>query len=160
MRKCFYFLLALIFYTEFSWGQVGIGTSSPSSAAKLDISATDKGFLPPRVALTGSGNSAPITGQLEAGLLIYNTATISDVTPGFYYWSGTAWKRLISPTEDSYPISVANGGTGSTSLTANRVLLGNGTSALQTVAPGTSGNILTSNGTTWTSSAPVTPTSF
>ena len=160
MRKCFYFLLALIFFTELSWGQVGIGTSSPSSAAKLDISATDKGLLPPRVALTGTANSAPITGQLEAGLLIYNTATISDVTPGFYYWSGSSWKRLISPTEDSYPISVANGGTGSTSLTANRVLLGNGTSALQTVAPGTSGNILTSNGTTWTSSAPVIPTSF
>lgn len=51
-------------------------------------------------------------------------------------------------------LSVANGGTGATSLTANRVLLGNGTSAIQTVAPGTSGNLLTSNGTTWVSSAP------
>jgi hypothetical protein len=39
-------------------------------------------------------------------------------------------------------------------------LLGNGTSALQTVAPSTSGNVLTSNGTTWTSSAPsITTTS-
>lgn len=50
-------------------------------------------------------------------------------------------------------ITVAKGGTGSTSLTANNVLLGNGTSALQVVAPGTSGNVLTSNGTTWTSAA-------
>ncbi len=49
---------------------------------------------------------------------------------------------------------VANGGTGSTSLTANNVLLGNGTSALQVVAPGSSGNVLTSNGTTWASTAP------
>jgi hypothetical protein len=49
---------------------------------------------------------------------------------------------------------VANGGTGATTLTANNVLLGNGTSALQVVAPGTSGNVLTSNGTTWASSAP------
>jgi len=47
---------------------------------------------------------------------------------------------------------VANGGTGSSSLTANNVLLGNGTSALQTVAPGTANNVLTSDGTTWTSS--------
>jgi hypothetical protein len=39
-------------------------------------------------------------------------------------------------------------------LTANNVLLGNGTSALQVVAPGTSGNLLTSNGTTWVSSTP------
>lgn len=53
-------------------------------------------------------------------------------------------------------LPVANGGTGATSLTANNVLLGNGTSAVQVVAPGTSGNVLTSNGTTWTSgTAPV-----
>ena len=51
-------------------------------------------------------------------------------------------------------LGVANGGTGATTLTANAVLLGNGTSALQAVAPSTSGNVLTSNGTTWVSQAP------
>ena len=51
-------------------------------------------------------------------------------------------------------MAVADGGTGSSSLTANAVLLGNGTSAIQTVAPGTSGNVLTSDGTTWASSTP------
>lgn len=50
-------------------------------------------------------------------------------------------------------LAVANGGTGASTLTANNVLLGNGTSALQVVAPGTSGNVLTSNGTTWVSQA-------
>jgi hypothetical protein len=50
-------------------------------------------------------------------------------------------------------LPVANGGTGAATLTANNVLLGNGTSALQAVAPGTNGNVLTSNGTTWTSAA-------
>lgn len=50
-------------------------------------------------------------------------------------------------------LPVANGGTGATSLTANNVILGNGTSAVQVVAPSTSGNVLTSNGTTWTSAA-------
>lgn len=49
---------------------------------------------------------------------------------------------------------VAAGGTGSTTLTANNVILGNGTSAVQFVAPSTSGNVLTSNGTTWQSTAP------
>ena len=48
-------------------------------------------------------------------------------------------------------VAVANGGTGATTLTANNVVLGNGTSAVQFVAPGTTGNVLTSNGTTWTS---------
>ena len=51
-------------------------------------------------------------------------------------------------------LAVADGGTGSSTLAANAVLLGNGTSALQTVAPSTTGNVLTSNGTTWTSAAP------
>jgi hypothetical protein len=59
-------------------------------------------------------------------------------------------------------LAVADGGTGASSITANSVILGNGTSALSgnLVAPGTAGNVLTSNGTTWTSSAPATPFSW
>jgi hypothetical protein len=52
------------------------------------------------------------------------------------------------------PVGVAFGGTGLATLTANNVILGNGTSTPLFVAPGTSGNVLTSNGTTWTSAAP------
>lgn len=51
-------------------------------------------------------------------------------------------------------LPVANGGTGAATLAANNVLLGNGTSALQAIAPSTAGNVLTSTGTTWASSAP------
>jgi hypothetical protein len=51
-------------------------------------------------------------------------------------------------------LPVANGGTGTATLTANNVILGNGTSAVQAVAPGTAGNVLTSNGTTWQSTTP------
>lgn len=57
-------------------------------------------------------------------------------------------------------VTVAQGGTGLTTLTANNVILGNGTSTPSFVAPSTSGNVLTSNGTTWQSTAPaggVTP---
>jgi hypothetical protein len=50
-------------------------------------------------------------------------------------------------------LTVTNGGTGATTLTLNNVILGNGSSSVQFVAPGTSGNVLTSNGTTWTSAA-------
>ena len=50
-------------------------------------------------------------------------------------------------------VAVANGGTGATTLAANNVILGNNGSAVQLVAPGTTGNVLTSNGTTWTSAA-------
>jgi len=50
-------------------------------------------------------------------------------------------------------VPVADGGTGRSTLTANYALLGDGTSALQMIAPSTSGNVLTSNGSTWASTA-------
>lgn len=52
-------------------------------------------------------------------------------------------------------LPVASGGTGATTLTSNAVILGNTTSAVQFVSPGTSGNVLTSDGSTWASTAPV-----
>ena len=54
----------------------------------------------------------------------------------------------------SAPVSVANGGTGLTTLTSNNLLLGNGTGTPTFIAPGTANNVLTSNGTTWVSQAP------
>ena len=50
-------------------------------------------------------------------------------------------------------LTVADGGTGASTFTANSVVLGNGTSALNAnmVAPSTAGNLLVSNGTSWTS---------
>lgn len=50
-------------------------------------------------------------------------------------------------------LPVSKGGTGLSTLTTNSLLLGNGTNSFQLVAPSTNGNILTSNGTTWISSA-------
>lgn len=62
----------------------------------------------------------------------------------------------VSLTADVFGVlPSANGGTGNSTNVLNNVLLGNGTGALQNVAPGASGNVLTSNGTTFTSSAPV-----
>ena len=51
-------------------------------------------------------------------------------------------------------LPVANGGSGAATFSSGSVLLGSGTSSFGTVAPGASGNLLTSNGTTWTSAAP------
>jgi hypothetical protein len=74
------------------------------------------------------------------------TATLTSMTTN----SATITGGTITGITD---LAVADGGTGSSSLTLNSVLIGNGTSALLAVAPGTSGNLLTSNGTTWTSAA-------
>lgn len=71
--------------------------------------------------------------------------------------SGDNVHVLVYQRADGTPlvtVPVAKGGTGAATLTANNVILGNGTSAVQFVAPSTSGNVLTSNGTTWQSTAP------
>jgi WD40 repeat protein len=57
-------------------------------------------------------------------------------------------------------LGVASGGTGLATLTANNVLIGNGTSAVTSVAPGTAGNLLTSNGTSWVSAISTSGVAF
>lgn len=54
----------------------------------------------------------------------------------------------------STPITAAQGGTGLTTLTSNNVLIGNGTGSVAFVAPGTSGNVLSSDGSAWVSTTP------
>lgn len=63
----------------------------------------------------------------------------------------------VSATQVTGTLPIANGGTGAATLTANNVVLGNGTSAVQFVAPSTAGNLLTSNGTSWVSQASAAP---
>ncbi|MGY0408239.1 MAG: hypothetical protein ACWIPJ_07795 [Polaribacter sp.] len=83
---------------SFTYAQVGIGTTNPDASSALDISATNKGLLIPRIALTGSKDKTTIENP-AIGLLIYNTAvttsTIPEVSPGYYSWSGTAWVRFM-----------------------------------------------------------------
>jgi hypothetical protein len=66
--------------------------------------------------------------------------------------TSTTFANLTTNVTGTLP--VGNGGTGLSTLTANNVILGNGTSTPLFVAPSTTGNVLTSNGTTWTSTAP------
>ncbi len=99
---------------------------------------------------TISGSSNTIT-NVPLSTAVTGTLPIANGGTGT---TSTTFANLTTNVTGTLP--VANGGTGAASLTANNVLLGNGTSAVQVVAPGSSGNVLTSNGTTWASSAPST----
>jgi len=75
----------------------------------------------------------------------------SHADGAMFFAHGSVWNRLLDDVTD---VTVAQGGTGLSTLTANNVILGNGTSTPLFVAPSSSGNVLTSNGTTWASTAP------
>jgi len=68
-----------------------------------------------------------------------------------------AWAQVNVANGVTGTLPAGNGGTGQSSLTLNNVILGNATNGVQFVAPGASGNVLTSNGTTWTSGASPSP---
>lgn len=132
---------------------------------RLNITESSTGVGSVRNLILGSGC------QIEKLYLINNTGTGAktikntsgtDITvPAgktmFVYNNGTnvvdATTHLSSLTLGA-ALPVASGGTGATTLTANNVILGNGTSAVAFVAPGSNGNVLTSNGSTWASTTP------
>lgn len=79
-------------------------------------------------------NGAQVLSQtaLGSGVVSSSLTSVGTITSGT--WNGTT-------------IAVANGGTGRTTLTANAILLGNGTSGVNSVVTGTSGQLLQSSGT-------------
>jgi hypothetical protein len=111
-----------------------------AGAAVINANPTEAG--------AGTVTSVGGTGTVN-GITLTGTVTSSgDLTLG-----GTL-ANVDLTTQVTGTLPIANGGTGATTITANNVVLGNGTSAVQVVAPGTSGNLLTSDGTTWASSTP------
>jgi hypothetical protein len=99
--------------------------------------------------IDGSAATPAIRGTDANTGIFFGTDTVGISTGGTSALSISA-SQVVTLTN---ALPVASGGTGGATYTANNVLLGNGTSAFQTVAPGTNGNLLTSNGTTWTSAA-------
>jgi len=76
--------------------QIGAFNMNPDQSAELDLTSTSKGLLIPRLTLsTDLNNTSPVTSPIE-GLLIFNTG--SNQTQGFYFWTGSYWSLLKSPT--------------------------------------------------------------
>src|SRR4026207_1125123 len=92
MKK--HFTIVLLLLAVFAKGQVKIGNNPGTIDANslLELESTNKGFLPPRMALNSASSVSPLTGTVPAGMLVFSTGgTLAD---GYYYWNGSAWLML------------------------------------------------------------------
>lgn len=88
-------------FVQESTAQVGVNTGgSIETGATFEVRSTDKGILIPRITLTGSDDITTITPAPSTGLFVYNTTKAGSgstmVEPGFYYYDGSAWRRLFN----------------------------------------------------------------
>jgi hypothetical protein len=127
--------------------------SSPVTASTTIPSSAVTGFgtmaeqNANNVSITGGAINGTLIGNSTAAAITGTTITASTVFAG----SGASLSALNGSNISSGTIAVGVGGTGIGALTNNNVILGNGSSAVKFVAPGTAGNVLVSDGTTWTS---------
>jgi hypothetical protein len=147
--------------TDGAGAGAAVVNANPSAATGGTVTSVGGTGTVNGITLTGTVTSS---GNLTLGGTLANVNLTSQVTGTLPIANGgtgstsTTFANLTTNVTGTLP--VGNGGTGATTLTANNVILGNGTSAVQFVAPGTTGNVLTSDGTTWQSTAPaVTATS-
>ncbi|MBU0765372.1 MAG: hypothetical protein KJ607_11115 [Bacteroidetes bacterium] len=86
-------ILSRVITTKAQGFAINSDGSAPDASAMLDVVSTNKGVLLPRVTLTGTGSASPLTSPATS-LMVYNTATTGDVTPGYYWWDGIQWVRF------------------------------------------------------------------
>ncbi len=121
MRSLLLMLFAFSVMTGFTQ-TVGVNETGAAgdNSAMLDVEATDKGILVPRIALVAKNNNNPVTAPATS-LLVYNTATsgtgANAVRPGFYYWDGTEWMRLVDDRPDVYVGKFIINSTGNVNIT-------------------------------------------
>jgi hypothetical protein len=166
-KKTFFWMLMLLVLSAASVNaQVRIGgLDDPNESAVLDLNATNAandgklGLALPRVELTSTTDFAPLKAHI-VGMTVYNTKTVSDVTPGTYYNDGDKWVRIGSGTsisatgnltinglgtvESPYILGIANNGITTDKIADNAV-----TAAKLNATGATDGQVLKFNGTAW-----------
>jgi hypothetical protein len=130
-------------------GQITSASNVSINASSISVGTLANGRT---TAASANGASTIVArdadGSFSANVVTAGTGTFTNVSG-----NGIALTAINASNVTSGTLAVGQGGTGQTSLTSNNVVLGNGSSAVQLVAPGTANNVLTSNGSTWISAA-------
>jgi hypothetical protein len=103
-----FILIFGVFFVLKVSAQTGIGTTTPDASAKLDVSANNKGFLPPRVTLSSGTDNSTIPNP-ATGLLVYNTGNNPNLVAGYYYWNGANWTTIANATGSGVSASFMRG---------------------------------------------------
>ena len=144
--------------TAASWQATN--NSDPTNASKILIATNGSTDVQLVSGVNGTGTYLPLAiFNGGAGRFVVGTSGELGIGPTATVSYGTAGQPFISSGVSAAPtygtLGAVGGGTGRATLPSGNVLLGNGTSAVAVVAPGTAGNVLTSIGGVWTSNAAV-----
>jgi hypothetical protein len=130
-------------------GQITAASNVSINASSISVGTLANGRT---TAASANGASTIVArdsdGSFSANVVTAGTGTFTNVSG-----NGIALTAINASNISSGVLSAQYGGTGSANLTADNVILGNGASTVKVVAPGTLGNVLTSDGTTWVSQA-------
>jgi len=132
----------------------GILKANGSGVVSAAVAGTD--YLAPNTAITGATNTkitydskGIVTAGASAILAsadFVNQGTATTVLHGNAA-GAPSWGAINLSTDVTGTLPVANGGTGLTNIPANYLIYGNGTSAVSTLAPGTTNYILQTSAT-------------
>ena len=92
MKKIFVVIVLIVGLSASAQIKIGDNPTAINSGSLLELESNSKGVLFPRVALTNTSTSAPLVAHV-AGMTVYNTVTVGDVTPGLYTNNGMNWVK-------------------------------------------------------------------
>lgn len=108
MKTLYLSIIFLISFSFFATAQIKVGNNPTSinPSAVLDVESSNKGFLPPRVALQSTTDQSTIPSP-ASGLMVYNTSNAGSENTAvqsnnLYVWTGSKWERLESNSNNSY----------------------------------------------------------
>ncbi len=104
-------VLGIILHVTSFAQSIKLNNQNDPGSAMLEVNSASKGILIPNVSLTGSTDATTIASP-AVSLLVYNTVTVSDVQPGYYYNSGTpgspVWSRLSTGSSSQIGANTTN----------------------------------------------------